>query len=45
MEAYTSSEGIAPRNIDLGTRWRWVVSLTPRRLNPRRSPRASIWTQ
>jgi len=26
------SEGIAPRILDLGTRWRWVVSFTPRPL-------------
>jgi hypothetical protein len=25
------SGGIAPRILDLGTRWRWVVSLAPRR--------------
>jgi hypothetical protein len=28
------SEGIAPRIIDLGTRWRWVVSFTPRSFDP-----------
>jgi hypothetical protein len=27
--------GIAPRILDLGTRWRWVVSFTPRPLYPR----------
>jgi len=26
--------GIAPRVLDLGTRWRWVVSFTPRPLQP-----------
>jgi hypothetical protein len=26
---------IAPRILDLGTRWRWVFSFTPRPLNPR----------
>jgi hypothetical protein len=29
-----SSRGIAPRILDLGTRWRWMVSLTPRPLYP-----------
>jgi hypothetical protein len=27
-------EGIAPRILDLGTRWRWVVSFTSRPLYP-----------
>jgi hypothetical protein len=31
MKAYWGSEGIAPQ-FDLGTRWRWVVSFTPRPL-------------
>jgi hypothetical protein len=26
--------GIAPRILDLGTRWKWVVSFTPRPLYP-----------
>jgi hypothetical protein len=34
MEAYWGSGGIAPRILGLGTRWRWVVSLTPRPLYP-----------
>jgi len=29
MEAYLGSEGVAPRILDLGTRWKWVVSFTP----------------
>jgi len=29
MKTYWGSEGIAPCILDLGTRWRWVVSLTP----------------
>jgi hypothetical protein len=33
MKAYWGSGGIAPR-IDLGTRWRRVVSFTPRPLYP-----------
>jgi hypothetical protein len=32
MKAYWGSEGIAPRILDLGTKWRWVVSFTPRPL-------------
>jgi hypothetical protein len=34
MKAYWGSGGIAPLIIDLGTRWRWVVSFTPRPLYP-----------
>jgi hypothetical protein len=30
MKAYYRSGGIAPRILDIGTRWRWVVSFTPR---------------
>jgi len=29
MKAYRGNGGIAPRIIDLGTIWRWVVSFTP----------------
>jgi hypothetical protein len=32
MKAYWGSGCIAPRILDLGTRWRWVVSFTPRPL-------------
>jgi hypothetical protein len=32
MKAYWGSGVIAPRILDLGTRWRWVVSFTPRPL-------------
>jgi hypothetical protein len=32
MKAYWGSGSIAARILDLGTRWRWVVSLTPRLL-------------
>jgi hypothetical protein len=32
MEGYWGSGSIAPRIFYLGTRWRWVVSLTPRPL-------------
>jgi hypothetical protein len=30
MKTYWGSGGIAPRILDLGTRWRCVVSFTPR---------------
>jgi len=29
------SGGLAPRTVNLGTRWRWVVIFTPRSLYPR----------
>jgi hypothetical protein len=32
MKAYVVSEGMAPLILNLGTRWRWVVSLTPQLL-------------
>jgi hypothetical protein len=35
MKTYWGSGGIAPRILDLGTRWRWVVSFTPQPLYPR----------
>jgi hypothetical protein len=34
MKAYWDSGGIAPRILNLGTRWRWVVRFTPRPLYP-----------
>jgi hypothetical protein len=34
MKTYTGSGGIAPRILDLGTRWRGMVSFTPRPLYP-----------
>jgi hypothetical protein len=34
MEVCCGSGGITPRILDLGTRWRWVVSFTPRPLYP-----------
>jgi hypothetical protein len=34
MKAYWKSGGIAPRILDLGTRWRWVVSFILRPLHP-----------
>jgi hypothetical protein len=32
MKAYWGSGGIVQRILDLGTRWKWVVSFTPRPL-------------
>jgi len=34
MTTYWRSGGIAPRILDIGTRWRWVVSFRPRPLHP-----------
>jgi hypothetical protein len=34
MKTYWGSGSIIPRIIDFGTRWRWVVSFTPRLLYP-----------
>jgi hypothetical protein len=34
MKAYWRSEGIAPHILDLGTRWRWVVTFTSWPLYP-----------
>jgi hypothetical protein len=34
MKAYWRSGGIDPCSLDFGTRWRWVVSFTPRPLYP-----------
>jgi hypothetical protein len=34
MKTYWGSRGIAPRILDIGTRWRWVVSFTPWPLYP-----------
>jgi len=34
MKAYWGSGGIGPPILDLGTRWRWVVSFMPRPLYP-----------
>jgi hypothetical protein len=36
MKTYWGCRGIAPRIPDLGIRWRWVVSFTPRPLYPQR---------
>jgi hypothetical protein len=34
MKTYWMSGGIAACILDLGTRWRWAVSFTPRLLYP-----------
>jgi hypothetical protein len=34
MKTYCGSGGIAPRSLDLGTRWRWVDSFTPQPFYP-----------
>jgi hypothetical protein len=34
MKTYWGSGGIAPRILDFGTRWRWVISVTSRPLYP-----------
>jgi hypothetical protein len=34
MRTYWENGGIAPRILDFGTRWRWVVSFTSRPLYP-----------
>jgi hypothetical protein len=34
MEEYWGKGGIAPHILDLGTRWRWMVSFTPQLLYP-----------
>jgi hypothetical protein len=38
-KAYWGSGGIAPCILDLGTRWRWVASFTPRPLYPQEKSR------
>jgi len=35
MKTYGCSGGIVPHILNLGIRWRWVVSLTPRQLYSR----------
>jgi hypothetical protein len=43
MKTDWGSGGIAPRILDLGTRWRWVVNFTPRSLYPRERIPANHW--
>jgi hypothetical protein len=42
-EGVLGSGGIAPRILDLGTRWKWVVSFTPRPLYPRERAPVIHW--
>jgi hypothetical protein len=37
------SSGIAPRIIDLGIRWRWVVASRPGRFTPRERAPGTCW--
>jgi len=34
MKSYWGSGGMAPHVLDLGSTWRWVVSITPQPLYP-----------
>jgi hypothetical protein len=43
MKEYYESGGIAPRILDLSTRWMWVVSFTPRLLSPRERTPGTNW--
>jgi hypothetical protein len=43
MTVYWGNGGIDPSILDLGTRWRWVISFTPRPLYPQgKSPRYTL---
>jgi hypothetical protein len=43
MKAYWGSGSIAPRILDLGTKWKWVVSFTPRPFYPQgKSPKYAL---
>jgi hypothetical protein len=43
MKTYWESGGIAPRILELGTTWRWVVSFTPRPSHPRERAPGTHW--
>jgi hypothetical protein len=43
MKTYWGSGGIAPHILDLGIRWRWVVSFTPRPLYPKERAPGAHW--
>jgi hypothetical protein len=44
MKTYCGSGGIAPRILNLDTRWRWVVNFTPRALYPQgKDPGTTNW--
>jgi len=42
IKTYWVSGGIAPRILNLGTRWSWVVSFMPRPLYPGEEPSVPI---
>jgi hypothetical protein len=44
MKIYGGSEGIAPHILDLGTRWKWVVSFTSQPLYSRGKSCGIHWT-
>jgi len=48
MKWYWRSGGTAPHILNSGTRWRWVVSCTPRQLCPRNNspwyPLELVWS-
>jgi hypothetical protein len=43
MKTYCGSGGIAPRILDLCTKWRWVVRFTPRPLYPQGKSPGTHW--
>jgi hypothetical protein len=43
MEAYWERGGIAPRILDLGTKWKWMASFTPRPLHPQGNTPGTHW--
>jgi hypothetical protein len=43
MKAHWGSGGIVPRILDLGTRWRWVISFTSRSLYPQGKTPGTHW--
>jgi hypothetical protein len=43
MKAYWGRECIAPRNLDIGTGWRWVVRFTLRPLYPQGKTPGTLW--
>jgi hypothetical protein len=44
VKSYCGSRGKASIILDLGARWRWVVSFTPRPLYPRERAAGTRWT-
>jgi hypothetical protein len=42
-EAYWERRCVGPRILDFGTRWRWVVSFTPRPIYPRERTPGTHW--